>query len=114
MKTCFYTQDIINICDNKHLTVDEIFELILKKHPTAWKSTIYRNVKELTKNWALKKILWASKKTYFEKVKKPHIHLIDEDTWNIIDIDIEEIPDLKLPKQFEVKDFDIKVFWRFI
>ena len=67
MKTHFYTQDIIDVCDNKHLTVDEIFEYISKKHPTAWKSSIYRNVEELAEKWNLKKVLGASKKTYFEK-----------------------------------------------
>ncbi len=35
MKTHYYTQDIIDACDKKHLTVDEIFELILKKFKNA-------------------------------------------------------------------------------
>jgi hypothetical protein len=35
MKTHFYTDDIINLCDNKHLTVDEIFQFISKKYPNA-------------------------------------------------------------------------------
>ena len=80
MKTHFYTQDIIDVCDNKHLTVDEIFEYISKKHPTAWKSSIYRNVEELAEKWNLKKVLGASKKTYFEKTRSEHIHLVDEET----------------------------------
>lgn len=113
MKTHFYTEDIINLCDNKHLTVDEIFEFISKKHPTAWKSSIYRNVEELAEKWSLKKVVWASKKTYFEKVKNPHIHLIDEITGDIIDLNIEKIPDFILPKWFEAKDYDIKIFWKF-
>jgi len=78
MKIHFYTNEILNICDNKHLTVDEIFELISKKFPNAWKSSIYRNVEELTKKGNLKKVLWASKKTFFEKTKIPHIHIIDK------------------------------------
>jgi Fe2+ or Zn2+ uptake regulation protein len=49
MKTHFYTQEIINICDNNHLTVDEIFELLSKNFPNAGKSSIYRNVEELSK-----------------------------------------------------------------
>lgn len=113
MKTHFYTQDIIEICDNKHLTVDEIFEIISKKYPLAWKSSIYRNVEELTSKWALKKIIWVNKKTYFEKVKTPHIHLIDKTNWSIIDLDIDEIPKFKLPKWFEAYDYDIKIFWKF-
>lgn len=113
MKTHFYTQDIIDLCDNKHLTVDEIFQFISKKYPTAWKSSIYRNVEELAEKWSLKKIVWASKKTYFEKVKTPHIHLIDENSWEIIDIDILDIPKFKLPESFQVSNYDIKIFWKF-
>ena len=47
MKTHYYTQDIINICNKKHLTVEEIFEEISKIFPSAGKSSIYRNVEEL-------------------------------------------------------------------
>jgi Fe2+ or Zn2+ uptake regulation protein len=50
MKTHYYTGDIVNICDMKHLTVEQIFEEISKKFPEAGKSSIYRNVEELVKN----------------------------------------------------------------
>lgn len=114
MKTHFYTQDIIDICDNKHLTVDEIFHFVSQKYPSAWKSSIYRNVEELAKDWILKKVVWASKKTYFEKSKAPHIHLIDELTGEIIDMDIQQIPSFTLPEWFQVNDYDIKIFGNFI
>lgn len=113
MKTHFYTEDIISICDNTHLTVDEIFQFISQKYPTAWKSSIYRNVEELAEKWSLKKVMWAGKKTYFEKVKCPHIHLIDEITGNIIDMDMEKIPDFVLPEWFQANDYDIKIFGKF-
>ncbi|MBW7954509.1 transcriptional repressor [Candidatus Gracilibacteria bacterium] len=113
MKTKFYTKDIIEICDNKHLTVDEIFELISKKYPLAGKSSIYRNVEELSLSGELKKVVGASKKTYFEKSKHPHIHLIDEETGKIIDIDIDKIPNFSLPNGFEINDFDIKFYGKF-
>lgn len=49
MKTHFYTDKIIEICDNHHLTVDEIFEQIQIFFPEAGKSSIYRNVEDLAK-----------------------------------------------------------------
>lgn len=113
MKTHFYTQDIIDICDNKHLTVDEIFSSISQKHPTAGKSSIYRNVEELAEKWSLKKVVWAWKKTYFEKVKVPHIHLVDEITGDIIDLDIEMLPAFTLPAWFQANEYDIKIFGTF-
>ncbi len=114
MKTHFYTQDIIDICNNKHLTVDEIFSCISQKYPSAWKSSIYRNVEELSQEGTLKKVIGAGKKTYFEKAKAPHIHLIDELTGEIIDIDIQKIPSFTLPKWFQVNDYDIKIFGNFV
>lgn len=56
MKTHFYTQEIIDICENKHLSVDEIFTSISEKYPEAGKSSIYRNVEELTSHGKLKKV----------------------------------------------------------
>jgi len=50
MKTHFYTDEIIEICNCKHLSVEEIYEKILKKFPDAGKSSIYRNVEELAKS----------------------------------------------------------------
>jgi bifunctional N-acetylglucosamine-1-phosphate-uridyltransferase/glucosamine-1-phosphate-acetyltransferase GlmU-like protein len=49
MKTHYYRQDIIDICDKKHLTVEEIFEKISLKYNDAGKSSIYRNVEDMVK-----------------------------------------------------------------
>lgn len=113
MKTHFYTDEIINICDNKHLTVDEIFEYLEKKFPNAWKSSVYRNVEELSSKWLLKKVVGAWKKTYFEKAKNDHIHLIDVDSWEIMDVDMDIVSKLNLPSWFEVSDYDVKIFGKF-
>ncbi len=112
MKTHYYTQDIINICDMKHLTVEQIFEEISKKFPEAGKSSIYRNVEQLVDNWDLRKVTWIWKKAYFEKNNWNHIHLIDENTWAIFDLD-ENIEIKNLPKNFKTSNMDIKIFWSF-
>lgn len=113
MKTHFYTQYIIELCDNNHLTVDQIFEALSKKYPNAWKSSIYRNVEELAEKWLLRKINGASKKAFFEKTKNDHIHLIDELTGKIIDINFKEVPSFELPAWFQANNYDIKIFWKF-
>lgn len=113
MKTHFYTNEIIKICDNNHLTVDEIFKILSKKFPSAWKSSVYRNVEELSQKWELKKVIWAWKKTFFEKTKKEHIHLIDTESWKIIDLDIDITSWLNLPVWFKIDEMDVKIFWKF-
>ena len=112
MKTHYYKEDILEICKNKHLTVEEIFSELSKLYPEAWKSSVYRNVEEMVKDWELKKVDWVGKKAYFENTKHKHIHLIDKNTWEIFDLD-ENLKILNLPKNFIVSDMDIKIFWEF-
>jgi Fe2+ or Zn2+ uptake regulation protein len=49
MKRHYYHEEILKICDNKHLTAEEIFEKLKKKYHQVGISTVYRNVEELTK-----------------------------------------------------------------
>ncbi len=116
MKTHFYTDAIIEICNNKHLPVDVIYTELSKKYPDAWKSSIYRNVEELVKKWKLTKVIGVGKKAYFEKTKNPHAHLIDEETGEIFDIEEWSLGNCftwNLPKNFKITDMDIKIFGKF-
>lgn len=112
MKTHYYRDDIIKICDKKHLTVEQIFEEINKLYDDAGKSSIYRNVEDMVKTGDLKKVVWIWKKAYFETNVWNHIHLIDINTWEIMDLPDEvQIPNL--PQNFKLKNLDIKVFGEF-
>jgi len=112
MKTHYYREDIKNICDNKHLTVEQIFEEVSSLYDDAGKSSIYRNVEDMVKTWDLRKVVWIWKKAYFEKNVWNHIHLIDKNTWEIMDLPDEvQIPNL--PKNFKVSDIDVKLFGEF-
>lgn len=112
MKACYYKGDISKICDHKHLTVDEIFTKIAEKYPEAWRSSIYRNVECMVQSWELRKVVWIWNKAYFEKNNWNHMHLIDNETWNIIDFD-GELSFSNLPKNFNIDKSDIKLFWSF-
>jgi Fe2+ or Zn2+ uptake regulation protein len=57
MKTHYYTNDIIDICDCNHLTVADIYDKISAKYPEAGKSSIYRNVEELVERGDLRKVV---------------------------------------------------------
>jgi len=112
MKTHYYTNEIIDVCDWNHLTVADIYHKISKKYPEAGKSSIYRNVEELVERGDLRKVVWIWKKAYFEKDKWNHIHLIDDKTWDIFDLN-QCVNISNLPKGFKVSDMDIKIFWEF-
>ena len=113
MKTHFYTEDIVNICDKKHLTVDEIFNLLKITYPEVGRSSIYRNVEQLVEKWELKKVVWIWNKAYFEKNIGKHIHLIDEKTGDITDLEINNIKIPDLPQNFNVNNMDIRIYWDF-
>ncbi|MEA3387477.1 MAG: transcriptional repressor [Patescibacteria group bacterium] len=49
MKTHYYKDNILAICDKRHLTVEQIFEEISNKFSDAGKSSIYRNVEDMVK-----------------------------------------------------------------
>lgn len=112
MKTHYYCDDIVKLCDDKHLTVDEIFQEISLLYPDAGKSSIYRNVERLAAEWKLRKLCWVWKKSYFEKEKWDHIHLIDNSSGQIIDLP-ECFTFPWLPKDFKVTGMDIKIYGDF-
>lgn len=113
MKIHYYTDDIIDICTDKHLTVDEIFSHLQEKYPEIGRSSIYRNVEQLSEKGKLKKVVWIGKKSYFEANIWNHIHLIDENTWEIIDLPMESLDFNSLPINFNINNTDIKIFWTF-
>jgi Fur family peroxide stress response transcriptional regulator len=56
MKKHYYLDRIVEVCDHKHLTVDEIFTALKEEFPEVGKSSVYRNVEELSKKGELVKI----------------------------------------------------------
>jgi len=109
MKTHFYKEDIKNICYNNHLEVDEIFKRVKKLHPKVGRSTIYRNVEEMVLEGSLKKLAGIGQKAFYEGIKENHAHLIDKQTWEIIDVDIKTL-DIEIPDNFEVENMDIRIY----
>lgn len=121
MKKHYYTNDILSICDGHHLTVDEIFEQVQKKFPEAGKSTIYRNVEQLAKKGELTKVSGIAKKILFEKSKENHAHFICSDSGKVIDIQLNNIPEISRKNFLEkiqasqsnilsVDNLDIKIY----
>lgn len=112
MKIHYYKEDIIKICEKNHFTVEEIFKKLSEIYADAWKSTIYRNVEEMVLDGDLRKVVWVGKKAYFETNIGSHIHLIDINTGEIMDLE-EEFIIKNLPKNFKMTDLDIKLFGEF-
>ncbi len=113
MKTHSYLWDIKKICDNNHLTVDEIFLKLKNIYPKIGKSTVYRNVEELAKLWILTKLSWIKDKVLFELTKENHLHLIDVNTWKIKDIKLKDFNFPWIPDNFSLDFANINLYWKF-
>lgn len=113
MKTHAYLPIIREICTDTHCNVDQIYDKLKDAHPKVGRSTVYRNVEEMTKEGILTKVSGLGEKAIYELTKWNHIHLIDTETWEIRDIDIDKIEIPGLPKWFKIEFSDIKLFWKF-
>jgi len=113
MKTHAYLLDIKEICRDNHLTVDEIFEKLKKIYPKVGKSTIYRNVEEMTKIWVLTKLIGIQDKAIYELTRDNHIHLIDRETWYIKDLYIDNINIPWIPYNFTVDFMNVDIYGKF-
>ena len=98
MKTPYYCEDIQEICDHNHLTVDEIFTNLQEKYPDAGRSSVYRNVEQMVERGDLRKVTGIGKKAFFEKNNGDHIHIIDSVSGEIHDVNPECLKGLCLPK----------------
>ena len=113
MKKHFYKNDIIKVCENNHLNVDEIYKKIIKIHPEAGKSSIYRNVEQLVDSGELKKLKWVWNKSIYEKTCEDHAHIICEKTWKIHDIKLCTNSISNLPENFDINKVDLKIYGSF-
>lgn len=114
MKKHFYKDQIAQHCLYKHLTVDQIFNYIQKKHPQAGRSTVYRNVEELVKEKKLKKIAGVGDKFVYEGKVEPHAHLICRSSKQIQDIPFSAELLNQIPQNFQVEDLDINIYGKFV
>lgn len=113
MKTFTYRQDIIDICNCKHLTIDDIFDKLKKNYPEAGKSSVYRNVEQMSKLGLLNKIEWLGNKAIFEKNIWKHAHIVTY-KWakkiQIEDIDYSKLDFSKILNDSEIKWLDIRIY----
>ena len=70
-----------------HPTVDEIYEIVKKKNSTASKSTVYRNLYELTNEGEIKELVVQGVKRY-DADDSDHSHAVCNCCGKIFDVDI--------------------------
>ena len=77
LKATFQRINILDVIDkNGHMSVEDIYEEIIKVHPSISLATIYKNIILMVEKSVLVEVPIASKKPKYELAKKDHIHLI--------------------------------------
>lgn len=110
MKVHMYKKEIINICLYNHLTVDEIFEKIKVLYPKIGRSTVYRNVEEMSNKWELVKLNINWWKNIYEANIWKHCHFLCKKTWKIFDINVKNI-EFDIPEWWEVNNVEVNLYW---
>lgn len=79
----------------RHLTADEVYEFIKKEHPTIGRGTVYRNLKILVEEGAIRKVEVPDGSDRFDFTLKDHYHVKCVKCGDIFDVGMEQLPDLK-------------------
>ncbi len=77
LKATFQRINILDVIEkNGHMSVEDIYEEIIKIHPSISLATIYKNIILMVEKSVLVEVPIASKKPKYELSKRDHIHLI--------------------------------------
>ena len=77
LKSTFQRINILEIIGRQgHSSVDEIYEEIIKLHPSISLATIYKNILLMVEKSVLVEVPISGKKPKYELAKEDHIHLV--------------------------------------
>jgi len=77
LKATFQRMELLkNIEKYGHMSVDEIYEKVMKNHPSLSLATVYKNIILMVENNVLEEVPIEGKKSKYELVKEDHIHLV--------------------------------------
>ena len=77
LKATFQRMNILEVIDkNGHMSVEDIYEEVIKVHPSISLATIYKNIILMMEKGVLNEVPIAGKKPKYELSKMDHIHLV--------------------------------------
>ncbi len=77
LKATFQRISILEVIDrNGHMSVEDIYEEVIKVHPSISLATIYKNIILMVEKTVLVEVPITGKKPKYELSKADHIHLV--------------------------------------
>lgn len=72
-----------------HLTAEEVYKIVKRRHPRLSLGTVYRNLRVLAGQGAVRELDFGMAITHFETTKDSHYHLVCRLCGGIVDVEIE-------------------------
>lgn len=79
----------------RHATADEIYNEIVKEHPTISKTTVYRNLQRLCEKGDIRKREIPGGADRFDHICSDHYHVKCINCGGVFDVDMEYMPNLE-------------------
>ena len=77
LKATFQRMQLLDTIDRYgHISIDELYEEVLKVYPTISLATVYKNIILMVENDVLVEVPIVGKKSKYELHKDDHIHLV--------------------------------------
>lgn len=77
-----------------HATADEVYNFIIREHPSIGKATVYRNLNLLSENGEIRKLQIPGEPDRFDHNVGLHQHVKCIKCGKIFDVSVENLPDL--------------------
>lgn len=72
-----------------HLTAEEVYKIVKRRHPRLSLGTVYRNLRVLAGQGVVRELDFGMAITYFETTKDTHYHLVCRVCSGIVDVEME-------------------------
>ncbi|WP_457606281.1 Fur family transcriptional regulator [Nitratifractor sp.] len=109
LKATFQRMTILSVIyDLGHATVDEIYENVLKSHPTLSLATVYKNIVTMVDQGVLVEVPISGRKSKYELKKDEHLHLICTECGSVTDRQLDSVISEDTSKIAENSSFELR------
>ena len=91
----------------RHLSADDVFEIVRKKMPNVSLGTVYRNLEILHKAGWIKKLSMGGGQKQYDGGMHRHYHVRCIECHKVVDVSADAFPDLDAAARLGVDGFDI-------
>lgn len=109
LKATFQRMNILeSIGKHGHMSIDAIYEEVIKTHPSLSLATVYKNIILMVANGVLVEVPIEGKKAKYELAKQDHIHLVCTECGEVEDRPYSENADALFTDMTQAENFSLR------